>query len=125
MKKAIRLVSMLTAFLLLCGCGSQGVVETLPTQQTQATQPTQPTQATQPTTSPTQTQPTSPDPVIPEPQSESFVLSFAGDCTMGDNFDEEGERGTYTWVVGDDYQYPFSNVRYLFEDDDMTFVNLE
>lgn len=126
MKKAIKLTGMLAAFLLLCGCVSQGVAETVPTSPSQPTQPTQPTHSSHATQSTApQTRPTTPDPVITEPQSEGFVLSFAGDCTMGDNFDEEGERGTYTWVVGNNYQYPFSNVRYLFEDDDMTFVNLE
>lgn len=126
MKKSVRLAGMLAAFLLLCGCTAQGVAETVPnrpSQPTQATQPTHSTQIAQPTAP--QTRPTSPDPVITEPESESFVLSFAGDCTLGDNFDEEGKRGTYTWVVGKDYRYPFSNVRHLFEDDDMTFVNLE
>lgn len=36
-----------------------------------------------------------------------------------------GGEGTFVYVVGDNYDYPFDNVRYLFEDDDFTIVNLE
>ena len=67
----------------------------------------------------------SPDPVIPEPEAESFVLSFAGDCTLGNNYDAENASGTFRSVVKDNYAYPLSNVKQYFEDDDFTFVNLE
>lgn len=67
----------------------------------------------------------SPDPVIPEPEAESFVLSFAGDCTLGNNYDAEHASGTFRSVVKDNYAYPFSNVKQYFENDDFTFVNLE
>lgn len=67
----------------------------------------------------------SPDPVIPEPEAESFVLSFAGDCTLGNNYDAENASGTFRSVVKDNYAYPFSNVKQYFENDDFTFVNLE
>lgn len=62
----------------------------------------------------------------PEQQSaEEFLLTFAGDCTMGDNYDDEGGWGSYTRVVGKNYGYPFSNIIDYFRNDDYTLVNLE
>ena len=55
----------------------------------------------------------------------TFLLSFAGDCTLGADHTSWGKSGTFPAVVGDDYAYPFSNVRDLFTQDDFTFVNLE
>ena len=71
----------------------------------------------------------------PEPQEEpeqasqredgTFLLSFAGDCTLGAEHLSWSHSGNFPAVVGDDYAYPFSNVRDLFTQDDFTFVNLE
>lgn len=55
----------------------------------------------------------------------TFLLSFAGDCTLGVEHAAWGHSGTFPEVVGTDYAYPFSNVRELFLEDDFTFVNLE
>lgn len=91
------------------------------------------------TTAPTTAAPTTTGPTIAAPtttaapttppttavQPEKFLLSFAGDCTLGENYDEEGARGTYTYVVGKNYSYPMANVKHIFEADDLTFVNLE
>lgn len=80
---------------------------------------TQPTTepATEPATEPT-TQPTEP------PEPEDFVLSFAGDCTLGNQY---GRTGAHTFIgtVGDNYAYPFSDVQLWFANDDCTFINLE
>ena len=67
----------------------------------------------------------SPDPTLKNPKADSFTLSFAGDCTFGDNFDAEGAGGGFRSAVKDNYDYPFSNVKSYFENDDCTFVNLE
>lgn len=54
-----------------------------------------------------------------------FLLSFAGDCTLGVEHASWGKSGTFPEVVGDDYAYPLSGVRDLFSQDDFTFLNLE
>ena len=65
----------------------------------------------------------------PTPQPDradgEFLLSFAGDCTLGVEHDSWGNSGTFPAVVGTDYAYPLSGVRDLFTEDDFTFVNLE
>lgn len=61
----------------------------------------------------------------PGPQPERFTLSFAGDCTLGDNYDKTNRYNTFCQVVGDDYDYPLANVRDIFQHDDLTLVNLE
>ena len=89
-------------------------------------------------TPPAQTQTVSPEetPVPPvqetprpeeEPEREEgvYVLSFAGDCTLGTEHGRWGVSGTFPDVVGEDYAYPFSGVQSLFACDDFTFVNLE
>lgn len=62
-----------------------------------------------------------------QPQREEghFLLSFAGDCTLGTEHGSWGKSGTFPEVVGEDYAYPFAGVRGLFARDDFTFVNLE
>ena len=71
------------------------------------------------------TQLTEPEASAPEQDSNRFLLSFAGDCTLGVEHASWGKSGTFPEVVGTDYGYPFSGVRNLFEADDFTFVNLE
>ncbi len=127
MKKSRWAACMLAAlFLLFSGCGPQLPANTLPSGSLQPSRPSSSVviPSTGDTTEPS-SRPTTPDPTLSQPGGEQFVLSFAGDCTMGDNFDEEGKYGTYTRVVGENYDYPFANVRHLFENDDLSFVNLE
>lgn len=59
------------------------------------------------------------------PQEERFLLTFAGDCTLGANPKNTYAEVGFPKVVGTDYAYPMRNVRALFEADDATFVNLE
>jgi len=59
------------------------------------------------------------------PQEERFVLSFAGDCTLGSNPTNYYAQMGFIQTVGDDYGYPFRNVLHYLEDDDLTLVNLE
>ena len=59
------------------------------------------------------------------PDDDTFLLSFAGDCTLGVEHASWGKSGTFPAVVGTDYAYPFAGVRDLFIQDDFTFVNLE
>lgn len=111
---------LLAGFLLLAGCGEDSPsVTTVPTENQLQSQPTQST------TMPEQTQPTDPEPTVTQPTEESFLLSFAGDCTMGDNYNMEMGAGTFRTVVGDQYDYPFAKVKDIFGADDYSFINLE
>ena len=92
--------------------------QTVPeTEETVATEPVETTEATEPTeTEPPETEP---------PQPESFLLTFTGDCTFGGTPARVNAETGFLKVVGDDYDYPFRNVRTYFENDDYTLINLE
>lgn len=100
--------------LLLCGCGKAKEEETVPT--TVETEPVviATTEATEPpTTAPT------------EPPEEHFVITLAGDCTLGTMPRHKDATGGFHKVMNGDYKYPFANVIQFFENDDFTMVNLE
>lgn len=68
----------------------------------------------------------SPEPqATPTPEPEYFTLNFIGDCTLASVSYYQGTASGYDTVIGDDYAYPFAKTKYLFENDDMTFANLE
>ena len=78
-----------------------------------------------PTEAPTE-EPTEPPTEAPtEPPFVSYTFSFAGDCTLGSNRDKWQSSTSFIQTIGEDYDYPFANVREYFENDDMTLVNLE
>ena len=109
MKKCLALA--LCLLLTLAACGTAEPVPTeVPTEAT-----------TEATTAPT-TVPTTPP---TEPQPESFLLTFVGDCTLGNGPGMTYVEGVFENVVGHDYDYPFQNVREYFENDDFTMINLE
>lgn len=60
-----------------------------------------------------------------ETQPERFVITLAGDCTLGANQDNTYALCGFPKVVGADYGYPFRNVADYFAEDDLTLVNLE
>ena len=98
-----------------------------PTTEAPATVPTTVEPTTAPTTEPA-TEPTVPPTTVPvetEPQAESFLLSFIGDCTLGTPPDTYGAMHTFVHTIGEDYDYPFAHVKQYFEADDFTFANLE
>ena len=103
--------------------------ETAPVQ----TEPTDPEPTTpQPTeTQPTEPQPTEPLPTEPDPTvpdvggTKEITLTFVGDCTFGRN-----QKAAYTNSFDEMYdnmgsKYFFKKVRDIFENDDITVVNLE
>ena len=60
-----------------------------------------------------------------EPKAE-YLLSFAGDCTIGSLLEWQGSiPQDFQSVVGEDYAYPLSGVKEIFAADDFTAVNLE
>ncbi len=103
------------------------------TETTQAPETTQEPETTrepettqEPSTAPTETAEVPSTETPTEAAVDSYVLTFAGDCTFADNYNgEENAWGTFTKVVGTDYDFPFALVRELFENDDLTLVNLE
>lgn len=58
-------------------------------------------------------------------QEERFLLTFAGDCTLGANPTNSYAEVGFPKTVGDDYGHPFRNVIDWFENDECTFLNLE
>lgn len=65
--------------------------------------------------------------VLPtEPPKNTYLISFAGDCTFADNLNNPPDyTGTFTQVVGDNFAYPFAKVKDYFASDDLSLVNLE
>ena len=87
------------------------------------------TPGTEPTASPTEEpteEPTEPPTEAPtEPPRTSYTFTFTGDCTLGSNRDKWNAGYSFIQTNGEDYDYPFANVREYFENDDFTLVNLE
>ena len=87
------------------------------------------TPGTEPTASPTEEpteEPTEPPTEAPtEPPKTSYTFTFTGDCTLGSNRDKWNAGYSFIQTIGEDYDYPFANVREYFENDDFTLVNLE
>lgn len=107
MKKAVALCLLA---LLLAGCAS----EKLPVPETTVPVPeTTAAPTTEPTTVPT------------EPSAQHLTFTFAGDCTLGSHTAHTHAGYGFLMTVGEDYGYPFQNVRSWFENDDFSMVNLE
>ncbi len=60
-----------------------------------------------------------------QPPETRMVFTFAGDCTLGCHTLHTHAGYGFLMTVGEDYDYPFQNVRQWFENDDFTMVNLE
>ena len=58
-------------------------------------------------------------------EKEVFTITMVGDCTLASDKSNYGGYHTFVGVVGDDYDYPFANVRPIFEADEFTIINLE
>jgi len=56
----------------------------------------------------------------------TLTLTFAGDTTLGADAPYYSNKNAYPAIIEENgYEYPFKNVRHLFESDDLTMVNLE
>ena len=67
------------------------------------------------------------EPIVVEPKKTSITLSFAGDVTLG-NYVGQGYSGSFNHEYekqGKDASYFLKNVKSVFENDDLTIVNLE
>lgn len=90
-----------------------------------------PTDAAVPGTAAPETEPPTEAPTEPptepptDPPPVSYTFSFGGDCTLGSNRDKWNASYGFIQTIGEDYDYPFANVREYFENDDFTMLNLE
>ena len=87
-------------------------------QQSSFTEPTVQTETVE--TAPQET-----EPAETEKPDQHLVLTFAGDCTLGCHTSHTHAGYGFLLTVGEDYAYPFQNVKSWFENDDLTMVNLE
>ena len=70
---------------------------------------------------------------LPEAQLEpvpkggyEIVVSFGGDCTLGsEDSKREEETSFIQYILREGYDYPFANMKEMFEKDDLTVVNFE
>ena len=62
----------------------------------------------------------------PDSAAKQIVISFTGDCTLGCDPRERGEKsGFEAYIEQYGYGYPFEKVKHIFEQDDLTVINLE
>lgn len=70
-----------------------------------------------------------PTPVMPVLESETMIrkvtISAAGDCTLGGDYNSDAHTRFDGYVAHNGYDYFLANVKDIFEEDDITFVNLE
>lgn len=84
--------------------------------------------SSQPSTSGTTTIPMTPTPTstpTPTPTAKDIVVSFLGDCTLGQNKDLGNADYSFMNVIGTNYEYPFKNAFDVLSTDDLTLANLE
>ncbi len=100
---------------------------TVPTMPSVQTEPVAEPETAPPTTEATEEPTTEPTtaPTTEPPEPERFLLTFAGDCTLGSDPEHYGVMYSLIYTVGEDYDYPFRNVAEYFRNDDFTIVNLE
>ena len=84
-----------------------------------------PTETIAPTETIPPTEPPVTEPPATEPKEKHYTLSFAGDCTLGSTKSNWNNPVHYIQTIGENYDYPFENVRKYFENDDFTIINLE
>ena len=59
-------------------------------------------------------------------EGSSIVLTFTGDCTLGNEERLNYQPYSFVGVVKEQgFDYPFAKVKELFESDDLTIINLE
>ena len=97
-------------------------VETEPIIVTEAPTEEPTEEATEAETEPTEEET---EPVQENTLAGRFVLTFAGDCTLGSTAAKASSPSSFIKTIGTNYDYPFANVVKYFEEDDFTIVNLE
>lgn len=65
-------------------------------------------------------------PVTLHPAPQQITLTFTGDCTLGNTPVMRGRPESFeAYVEQNGLEYPFAQVKALFEEDDLTIINLE
>lgn len=60
------------------------------------------------------------------PAPKQLTITFTGDCTLGIDDRERGKATSFdSFIAQYGYEYPFANVKHIFEQDDLTVINLE
>lgn len=95
------------------------VQESVYQETTMATEPTELKIPEETGAEPEETEPAETDP------QRRYVLTLGGDCTLGGNPGQVLADQGFVTIVGEDYQYPFRNIRPWLAGDDFTMVNLE
>lgn len=111
---------MLIVALLLSACAGGGKASVQST-----TQPGSAPAVPPPVTEPSATEPTQTEPPVPPPVVTQITMTFVGDCTFGRN-----QKANYYNSFDDYYDqkgpdYFLSRVRHIFQEDDITVINLE
>lgn len=112
-----RLIFLILSVCLLCGCGAQPELPvTAPSTDPTTTQAQPATTVTQPATTVT-------EPLVPV--ETRLTLTFVGDCTLGTNQKHTYPNSFHAYYDEKGPDYFLSKVRHIFEEDDLTVVNLE
>ncbi len=123
MRKILKFLLVLFSLLLLAELAFMGYMETRkPELIVQVPQTTAAPETTVPETTVPQT---TAAPTTEPKEPETFLLTFTGDFTPGCRPGQESDPRTYVGTVGENYEFPFANMRPYFEEDDFTFINLE
>ena len=122
MKRTALAVICLLMILALLGCSGKDTY-IIPAPTGPVTEPTQPT-TLPPTTVPPTTVPPTTEPE-PDPGITEITLTFVGDCTLGRNHLHMYEDSFDAMYAEKGPDYFLEKVRHVFEEDDLTVVNLE
>ncbi len=130
--RAANIAILLALLGVFCGCmRAEEAPKDTPTPAA-AEQSPAPIRSATPEPTPTPAQEPEPTPIPeptpePEPQREAWLLSFAGDCTIGTLHEWQDNPWITSMldVMDGDWSYPFSGVADVFSADDFTLVNLE
>ncbi len=66
-----------------------------------------------------------PTEVVTDDTQQSTLVSFTGDCTLASQHGTWSNANSFIKIIGTNYSYPFSKVKSVLEQDDMTLVNFE
>lgn len=114
-----RLIFPILVLSLLVGCGANPAPSVTQPATTAVTEPS--TTVTEPVTTVTEPAVTTP----PAPVETTLTLTFVGDCTLGTNQKHTYPDSFHAYYDRKGADYFLSQVRHIFEADDLTVVNLE
>lgn len=115
------LILLILLICLIWDCGIQPAEPTAEPSTQPTTTQTEPTTVTEPTTTVTEPAVTEP----PAPVETKLTLTFVGDCTLGTNQKHSYPNSFHDYYDRKGPDYFLSKVRHIFEEDDLTVINLE